>query len=81
MENNETIDKIMATVKENLELSADICREYGYVQTEKYLRNALHALADAKVTKELEESQKLELKDIIEEAKNAIPDLGEGANV
>lgn len=64
MEDIKTIDKIMETVKENLELSADICSEYGYFSTENYLRKALVCLADARITKEFEESQKIEQEQI-----------------
>lgn len=64
MEDLKTIDKIMEVVTENLSLSADICKEYGFEQTEDYLRKALVCLADAKITKEFEQSQKIELEQI-----------------
>lgn len=64
MEDSKTIEKIMETVKGNLELSVSICNEYGYQGTADYLEKALVCLADAKYTKVLEESQKIEQKEI-----------------
>lgn len=66
MEDSNKIDKIMKVVKENLELSVSICLEYGFIGTADHIEKALYALADAKVTKELEQSQKIDLEKIKE---------------
>lgn len=77
MEDSKTIEKIMETVKGNLELSVSICNEYGYHGTADYLEKALVCLADAKYTKVLEESQKIEIEQA--EIKKAIEESTEKA--
>ena len=61
MEDSKTIEKIMKIVEENLELSVKICYTYGFISTGDALNKALLALADAKVTREYEQSQRIEL--------------------
>lgn len=80
MEDSKTIEKIMETVKENLELSVSICNEYGYHGTADYLEKALVCLADAKYTKVLEESQKIEQKEIQKAIERKAKEVAEMVN-